>query len=174
MARRNIAGQSSIEIAQPFEVPINITETEGGTLFTATFTMPEANAQISVPYLKLLSSDDITIEAIPDQTFTGQAIEPTLVVKDGDTELEEGVDYTVSYFNNTNAAQTTDENAPVAAIIAVVGSEKYVSGNVFKFNILPATITDEMITEIGDQTYTTNPIEPDLTITYRLHRCIQQ
>ena len=166
MARRNIAGQSSIEIAQPFEVPINITETEGETLFTATFTMPEANAQISVPYLKLLTSDDITIEAIPDQTFTGQAIEPTLVVKDGETELEEGVDYTVSYFNNTNAAQTTDENAPVAAIIAVVGSEKYVSGNVFKFNILPATITDEMIAEIGDQTYTTNPIEPALTITF--------
>lgn len=167
MARRNIiAGQSSIEIAQSFEVPINITETDGGTLFTATFTMPEANAQISVPYLKLLSSDDITIEAIPDQTYTGQAIEPTLVVKDGTTELVKDVDYTVSYFNNTNAAQTTDENPPVAAIIAVVGSEKYVSGNVFKFNILPATITDEMITEIGDQTYTTNPIEPDLTITF--------
>lgn len=167
MARRNIiAGQSSIEIAQPFEVPINITETEGGTLFTATFTMPEANAQISVPYLKLLTSDDITIEAIPDQTYTGQAITPTLVVKDGTTELVKDVDYTVSYFNNTNAAQTTDENPPVAAITAVVGSEKYVSGNVFKFNILPATITDEMITEIGDQTYTTNPIEPDLTITF--------
>ena len=166
MARRNIAGQSSIEIAQSFEVPINITETDGGTLFTATFTMPEANAQISVPYLKLLTSDDITIEAIPDQTYTGQAITPTLVVKDGTTELVKDVDYTVSYFNNTNAAQTTDENPPVAAITAVVGSEKYVSGNVFKFNILPATITDEMITEIGDQTYTTNPIEPDLTITF--------
>ena len=166
MARRNISGPSSLGIAQPFEVPITITETETETLFTATFTMPDANARISVPYLKLLSSDDITIEAIPDQTFTGQAIEPTLVVKDGTTELEEGVDYTVSYFNNTNAAQTTDENPPVAAITAVVGSEKYVSSNVIKFNILPATITDEMITEIGDQTYTTNPIEPALTITF--------
>jgi len=168
MARRNvnIAGQSSIEIAQPFEVPINITETDGGTLFTATFTMPEANAQISVPYLKLLSSDDITIEAIPDQTFTGQAITPTLVVKDGTTELEEGVDYTVLYFSNINAGQTTDDNPPVAVITPAEGSEKYAGGNVIKFNILPATITDEMITEIGDQTYTTNPIEPDLTITF--------
>ena len=165
MARRNISGQSSIGIAQPFEVPINITETEGGTLFTATFTMPEANAQISVPYLKLLSSDDITIEAIPDQTYTGQAITPTLVVKDGETELVKDVDYTVLYFSNINAGQTTDDNPPVAVITPAEGSE-YAGGNVIKFNILPATITDEMIAEIGDKTYTTNPIEPALTITF--------
>ena len=166
MARRNIAGQSSIEIAQPFEVPINITETEGRTLFTATFTMPEANAQISVPYLKLLSSDDITIEAIPDQTYTGQAITPTITVKDGSTVLVKGTDYDVVYFSNTNVGQSTDDNPPVAVITPAEGSEKYAGGNLIKFNILPATITDEMITEIGDQTYTTNPIEPDLTITF--------
>jgi hypothetical protein len=145
MARRNISGQSSIEIAQPFEVPINITETDGGTLFTATFTMPEANAQISVPYLKLLSSDDITIEAIPDQTYTGQAIEPTITVKDGSTVLVKGTDYDVTYSNNVNAAPSTDENAPAVVITAVEGSEKYAGGNSKTFTILPATITDEMI-----------------------------
>lgn len=46
----------------------------------------------------------VTIDPIPNQTYTGNAIEPPLVVKDGGTELKKGTDYTVSYpINNTNA-----------------------------------------------------------------------
>ena len=46
----------------------------------------------------------VTIDPIPNQTYTGNAIEPPLVVKDGTTTLTKGTDYTVSYpYNNTNA-----------------------------------------------------------------------
>lgn len=44
------------------------------------------------------------IQDIADQTYTGNLIEPTITVKDGETTLEEGTtkDYTVIYSNNTN------------------------------------------------------------------------
>ena len=50
----------------------------------------------------------VTIDSIPNQTYTGNAIEPPLVVKDGGTELTKGTDYTVSYpYNNTNAGSAS-------------------------------------------------------------------
>ena len=46
----------------------------------------------------------VTIDPIPNQTYTGNAIEPPLVVKDGTTTLTKGTDYTVSYhYNHTDA-----------------------------------------------------------------------
>ena len=42
------------------------------------------------------------IAAIPDQTFTGSAIEPEIIVTDGEKTLTLGTDYTVSYSDNTN------------------------------------------------------------------------
>ena len=50
----------------------------------------------------------VTIDPIPNQTYTGNAIEPPLVVKDGTTTLTKGTDYTVSYpYNNTNAGSAS-------------------------------------------------------------------
>lgn len=48
---------------------------------------------------------DIWIQTIADQTYTGEAIEPEIVVKDGETTLVLGTDYTVAYTNNTNAVR---------------------------------------------------------------------
>lgn len=41
---------------------------------------------------------------VSDMTYTGEALKPAVLLKDsaGDTPLREGVDYTVSYTNNTN------------------------------------------------------------------------
>ena len=53
---------------------------------------------------KSIADSTVTIDPIPNQTYTGAAIEPPLVVKDGGTKLTKGTDYTVSYpYNNTNA-----------------------------------------------------------------------
>ena len=49
---------------------------------------------------KIGESTNYTVNAIPDQTYTGTAIEPAVIVKNGDTVLKEG--YTVTYSNNTN------------------------------------------------------------------------
>ena len=56
---------------------------------------------------KTLESSDISLSAIADQTYTGAAIEPEVVVKDGNRVLVEGTDYTVAYANNVNAGTAT-------------------------------------------------------------------
>lgn len=54
---------------------------------------------------KAISTLDIS--AIPNYTYTGSAIKPTVTIKDGTTTLKLGTDYTVSYSNNTNAGTAT-------------------------------------------------------------------
>jgi hypothetical protein len=45
----------------------------------------------------------LTIDPIANQTYTGSALTPAIVVKDGGTTLTEGTDYSVAYANNTNS-----------------------------------------------------------------------
>ena len=45
---------------------------------------------------------DISVEPIADQIYTGYALMPDVVVKDGSKVLAKDIDYTVSYSNNTN------------------------------------------------------------------------
>ena len=40
------------------------------------------------------------ISSVPDQIYTGKDIEPQIIVKDGEKELKEDEDYTISYNNN--------------------------------------------------------------------------
>ena len=91
---------------------IDVTAGENGTW---TFTMPEANVWVVVTYTKNLQ--DAWIEAIADQTYTGEAITPTVIVKDGETTLTAGTDYTVAYADNTDAGTAT------VTITAVAGSD---------------------------------------------------
>lgn len=42
----------------------------------------------------------LTVGKIPNQPYTGEFITPILTVKDGKYILQEGEDYSVSYFNN--------------------------------------------------------------------------
>ena len=72
-----------------------------------TFTMQRANAEISVSYKKQLTHTDISIADIQAVTYNGQAQTPAVTVKDGQTELTLGTDYTVAYSNNVNAGTAT-------------------------------------------------------------------
>ena len=76
--------------------------TENGTW---TFSMPEANVWVVVTYAKNLQ--DAWIQAIADQTYTGEAIEPTVTVMDGETALTLNTDYTVAYSNNVETGTAT-------------------------------------------------------------------
>ena len=49
----------------------------------------------------------MTVDAIADQRYTGSPIEPAVTVRDGETVLTAGVDYTVAYANNTTAGTAT-------------------------------------------------------------------
>ena len=108
---------------------IDVTAGENGTW---TFTMPEANVWVVVTYTKNLQ--DAWIEAIADQTYTGEAIEPTVTVKDGETTLTAGTDYTVAFSDNTNAGTAT------VTITAVEGSD-YSGTATATFTIAKADIT---------------------------------
>ena len=69
---------------------------------TYTFVMERANAEISVTYKKLLTHADISI-MVSDVTYSGQAQQPDISVKDGDKNLVQGRDFAVTFSNNTNA-----------------------------------------------------------------------
>ena len=72
-----------------------------------TFTMPATKVQVNAEYRKMLTHPTISIADIEDVTYTTQPLTPEVTVKDGETTLTEGVDYTVTYSNNTNAGTAT-------------------------------------------------------------------
>jgi len=131
------APRSAVPMLNGFELAKSTTAEN-----TWSFTMERANAEVSVSYKKLLTNTDITVQDITALTYTGQAQEPVVTVKDGQTVLVKGTDYTVAYSNNTNAAlATATENAPTVTITAVVTSEKYAGETTKKFTINKADIT---------------------------------
>ena len=97
----------------------------------------------------------INIDAVATQTYTGKQITPKVTVNDGDKLLTPGVDYTVSYGENTNMGAD-------AGTIAISGMGAYAgSANTVTFNIASKVIT---IDAIEPQTYTGKPITPEVTV----------
>ena len=100
----------------------------------------------------LRSMNNCTVADIPDQTYTGSAIEPTVVVTNGETTLTLDTDYTIEYSDNTNAGTAT---------VTIKGKGNY-SGTVEKtFTIVPKPVTvtaDNKTKEYGDD-------DPTLTAT---------
>ena len=83
---------------------------------------------------------NVNISDIADQAYTGNAIEPTVSVKDGDKDLVLNTDYTISYSNNTAAAASDAENAPTV-IITGKGNYDAQTTATKKFTITKATVT---------------------------------
>ena len=107
---------------------------------TYSFVMERANAQVSVTYKKLMTNTAITIQDIQALTYNGQAHEPVVTVKDGETTLVLNTDYTVSYSNNTNAAQAdASQGAPTVTITGI--GESYDGETKKTFTINPAKLT---------------------------------
>lgn len=103
---------------------------------------------------------DVTIEAIPAQTYNGSAITPVIKVMDGSTELKLDKDYTVKYENNVNVSDTP--------VVTVTGKGNY-DGTTTKtatFTITPKSIADNSVTveELVDQEYTSSEIKPTVVV----------
>lgn len=73
-----------------------------------------------------LYSSNIKISDVEDQIYTGRQIKPAIEVKDGDTLLIEGVDYTVKY----------GENVSEQGSIVVTGINNYEASRTIKFAII--------------------------------------
>ncbi len=72
-------------------------------------------------------SDNVTVEAIPDQMFTGQQLKPSLSLMYGDVVLKENTDYKLTYSSNVN---------PGKATISIEGTGAYSGTLTTNFNIL--------------------------------------
>ena len=97
-------------------------------------------------------ADHCTVSDIPEQTYTGSAIEPTVVVTDGETSLTLGTDYTVEYSDNTNVGTAT---------VTVTGKGNY-GGTIEKtFTVSPKAVT----VTANDQTKEYGQADPTLTAT---------
>jgi hypothetical protein len=69
-----------------------------------------------------------TVKAVPNKTYAGKAIKPTLTVKVGGVTLKSGTDYTLSYANNTK---------PGKATITITGKGNYNGTKSVTFIIVP-------------------------------------
>ncbi len=103
-----------------------VTKLEGGyskDTHVALVTYPIDNSQYNSVFFKLgneaaVEAKDIATLTITlsgtEFTYTGQPIEPTVTVKDGNTPVA----VTLDYSNNTNAAEATATNAPTVTVTA--------------------------------------------------------
>ena len=97
-----------------------------------------------------------TLAGIPDQTYTGFAIEPAVTLTLDGVELSKGTDYVVSYASNVDAG---------AATVTVTGAGHYAGKATAGFTIVPASLAGAQVAPISSQTYTGAAIEPAVTVT---------
>ena len=100
----------------------------------------------------------ISVESIADQTYTGSALTPKVVVKAGSKVLTQNVDYTVLYSNNVNVG---------TASVKITGKGSYKGSYTVNFKMLPCAISKAGIRKIIDQRYNGNEIKPSVSLTYK-------
>lgn len=87
--------------------------------------------------------------------YTGDAIEPAVMVKCDDVQLTAGIDYSVSYSNNSNAG---------IACVTVRGKGETIGRVMKTFVINAAPIDDAELGELGTYYYTGKEIRPVPTV----------
>ena len=99
----------------------------------------------------------LKIAPIPNQTYTGNEIKPSISVSYSDESLDK-TDYTVSYSNNINVG---------TAKVSVTGTGvfKYLTSKA-GFEIVSRKISDTVIPEISDREYTGKAITPEINVVY--------
>ena len=107
---------------------------------------------------KITEPSEITVGSIADQTYTGSALTPKVVVKEGSKVLTKNVDYTVSYSNNIKVG---------TASVKITGKGSYKGSYTVNFKILPCAISKAGIRKIIDQRYNGNELKPSVSLTYK-------
>lgn len=83
-------------------------------------------------------SEDMAEEITGNYVYTGGAILPEVIVKDGSYVLVKNTDYIVDGSNNVNVAGADDDNAPQ---VIITGTGNYCGSVVRKFTIEKATVS---------------------------------
>ena len=104
-----------------------------------------------------ISISSLTVEAIGDQIYTGNAIKPQITVKKGSTSLVVGTDYTVEYTNNTAIGTAT---------VVIKGMGNYTGTITKTFNIVKIPSSKLSVGSISAQTYTGQALSPTVVVKY--------
>lgn len=97
------------------------------------------------------------VAPIPNQTYTGSAIEPEIDVSVSGEKVMENTDFTVKYSNNINVG---------TAKVTVSGKGVYkVLSSIANFTIITKSIAPVTFAEISEQDYTGEAVIPTLTVT---------
>ena len=151
------------------------TEADGsGDAYTDQNEIPKVPATLYAQWVKDIDkAGTYTVNAILDQTYTGQEIKPQVVVKKGDTVLDGG--YTVKYDNNANVGEAT--------VTVTVGDDSTkVKFNIVKDNKTKIEMAPVSVTYGTD--YTLNPVaktsanneikDADITLKYYTDEACQK
>lgn len=123
---------------------------------------------------KELTEENVSL-ANAEVAYTGAALQPTIDVADGDTELIEAFtasdgqvvgDYTLTWENNINVAAADDEAAPR---VTVEGTGNYKGSVSLTFTIVPAVLEPGIATVILDDTtyqYDTTGVKPGVRVLF--------
>jgi hypothetical protein len=115
-----------------------------------------ASAAISVNSVIPLTNPSITVDPIANQTYTGSALTPAIVVKDGNTTLAPTTDYTItSYADNINVGTAT---------VTITGAGNYTGTKTQTFAIVPKAASSLTIDPIANQTYTGSALTPAVVV----------
>ena len=95
-------------------------------------------------------------------SYTGSEIEPTVTVKDGNTEIPAS-EYTVSYINNVGVAASNDTNAPTVTIKDNENGNYTISETSIYFTITKAVLTENEI-DIETLTYDGKAQDPEVKV----------
>lgn len=101
------------------------------------------------------SVQSLNISSIPDQSYTGSSIYPSVTVKDGSKTLSEGIDYNAYYSNNTD---------PGAANVTIYGTGNYTGSKAVTFKIVSQSANEFSVSPIEDVTYTGLKMCPIVTV----------
>ena len=96
-----------------------------------------------------------TIDTISSKTYKGEAIRPSITVRDGNKVLTPVDDYTVDYDDNIDAGTAT---------VTVTGVGNYCEELETTFTITGRSIIGASIESIPDQTFTGSAIKPAVTV----------
>ncbi len=108
----------------------------------------EAAAEENLTDITALQMDDIQ-----EQTYTGSAVEPEIVLTDGDYVLARDTDYVCEFQNNTDAGE---------AAVTVTGTGSYTGSLSKSFQIMPAELPEP--DPVAEQVYTGREICPDISM----------
>ncbi|SEF38975.1 Cell pole-organizing protein PopZ [Butyrivibrio sp. Su6] len=118
--------------ADIYEVKVRFCGKEGYCDYVKTLNCRIRPKDISGMTVVLVESSTSTTP-LEEYAYTGSPVEPIAKVTDGTTELSSGIDYIISYENNTAVAKKTAAKAPT---VVVTGKGNYTGVIKTKFSIV--------------------------------------